>query len=142
MHADEIVDEVARRLHERGERMGRVRQELIRVLARAAEPMSVEHLSAALPGEPHRTTIYRSLEKLGELGIVQATETGLATVYRLASMDDRVVMVRCRACSELIKMPRDVLNDVKAYLKNEHGFQLHPCHTALSGLCRSCQQAS
>lgn len=137
-----MVAEVTSILNARGERMGHARQAVVEVLADASVPLTVEDIRTALAANhasAHRTSIYRTVEALSAAGVVQATDRGASpTVYQLATLPHRQVLAQCRACGTQIRLPKSILAQAKRVLADEHGFQLHPCHVALSGLCRTC----
>lgn len=84
------------------------------------------------------STVYRTLELLEELGLVQHTHlTHGAPAYSVATHDHHVHLV-CRACGDVQEADADVLGDVVGRLGDEHGFALDVGHVALFGRCRAC----
>ena len=84
------------------------------------------------------STVYRTLELLEELGLVQHTHLGHgAPTYSVATDDDHVHLV-CRDCGEVQEAEVDLLAEAVARLAQERGFSLDVGHVALFGSCRSC----
>jgi Fur family ferric uptake transcriptional regulator len=84
------------------------------------------------------STVYRTLELLEELGLVQHTHLGHgAPTYSVATDDDHVHLV-CRDCGEVQEAEVDLLSEAVARLALERGFTLDVGHVALFGSCRTC----
>ena len=84
------------------------------------------------------STVYRTLELLEELGLVQHTHLGHgAPTYSVAGDDDHVHLV-CRACGAVEEAPRSAVADTVARLASEHGFEVDLGHFALFGRCAGC----
>lgn len=86
------------------------------------------------------STVYRTLELLEELGLVNHAHLGHgAPTYHAASEQAHVHLV-CARCDRVEEVPADVLSEVAERLRAERGFQVDLCHVALSGTCRSCRE--
>src|SRR5919112_1031921 len=84
------------------------------------------------------STVYRTLELLEELGLVQHTHLGHgAPTYSVASEDDHVHLV-CRDCGQVDEVASDVVENVVRRLSAERGFTVDVGHFAVFGRCRSC----
>lgn len=84
------------------------------------------------------STVYRTLELLEELGLVQHTHLGHgAPTYSVKGDDDHVHLV-CRECGQVEEAPSGVVGHVVDRLLEEHGFRLDVGHFALFGTCRDC----
>lgn len=142
---DEVVAEVADLLRARGERMTGPRRAVVSVLARQTEHVSADMLVALVaehdPGV-HRASVYRTLEALSDLGVVQHVHVGHgATTYHLVRPDERHLHAHCRICGSVRDLPPDLLDGVAAQLARRYGFVLDAGHVALSGTCRQCERA-
>jgi Fur family ferric uptake transcriptional regulator len=86
--------------------------------------------------------VYRTLETLSELGVVQHVHVGHGTTtYHLAGAEPHL-HAQCGRCGTVLDLPGRLLDDVAAQLLAEHGFALDPSHVALSGVCARCQELS
>ena len=85
------------------------------------------------------STVYRTLELLEELGLVQHTHLGHgAPTYSVSTDDDHVHLV-CRNCGEVQEAEADLLGEAVRRLAQERGFTLDVGHVALFGSCASCR---
>lgn len=135
----ELLDEVADRFRERGERMTSQRRAVLRALATTPGHLSAEEIQAlADNGALHLSSIYRNLEALAAVGVVQHIHLGHgATAYHLAR-DGAHLHLECRVCGVIRDLPVGVLDGAAATLRTDHAFVLEPAHTALSGRCADC----
>ena len=87
------------------------------------------------------STVYRTLELLEELGLVQHTHLGHgASTYSVTSDDDHVHLV-CRDCGGVDEAPPSVVAPVVSSLAATRGFTVDVGHFAVFGRCRGCSQA-
>jgi Fur family ferric uptake transcriptional regulator len=137
-----VVDDVAASLRARGERMTQPRRAVVAALAGTAEHLSAEEIlvdaSKSYPGV-NRSTIYRALETLADLGVVQHIHSGrAATLYHLTTGAGPHAHATCDSCGRVIDLPDEVLATAAVKLRHDEGFVLDPGHVALSGMCRDC----
>ena len=84
------------------------------------------------------STVYRTLELLEELGLVQHAHLGHgASTYSVTSDDDHVHLV-CRDCGGIEEAPPSVVGPVVAELAATRGFTVDVGHFAVFGRCREC----
>lgn len=84
------------------------------------------------------STVYRTLELLEELGLVQHTHLGHgAPTYSVSTDDDHVHLV-CRSCGAVQEADADLMAEAVSRLAIERGFALDVGHVALFGRCRGC----
>lgn len=87
------------------------------------------------------STVYRTLELLEELGLVQHAHLGHgASTYSVTSDDDHVHLV-CRDCGGIEEAPLSVVGPVVAELAATRGFTVDVGHFAVFGRCRECSPA-
>ena len=92
----------------------------------------------ALP-DVHLSTIYRSLESLESLGIVDHVHLGHGrAIYHLA--DEPHQHLVCDRCGTVIEVPDDVFDEVAAAVRRAYGFTIRPQHFAMLGRCAACAQ--
>jgi Fur family ferric uptake transcriptional regulator len=142
MEAGPVLERVAVELRSRGERMTQPRRAVISALAVSSEHLSAEEVLADArkdyPGV-NRSTIYRALETLADLGFVQHIHSGrAATLYHLTAEAGPHAHATCDQCGLVIDLPGDALARAADRLRRDHGFVLDPGHVALSGLCADC----
>lgn len=118
------------------------RRAVVTVLATRGGHMGAEDVFAAisdLDESAHRASVYRTLEVLTELGVVQHVHVGHGgAAYHLTREFGPHLHAQCRACNNVHDLPPDLLDAVAGRLSREFGFVLDAGHVALSGTCRSC----
>jgi len=115
---------------------------LTTLLAAAPEHLTAEDLAQAIHDEHPDvdvSTVYRTLTLLDELGIVQHAHLGhRATVYHLGDRHQHLI---CEECGVITDVPLHVLDDLRAVLRRDYEFELHPEHFGLMGRCRAHRHA-
>jgi Fe2+ or Zn2+ uptake regulation protein len=85
--------------------------------------------------------VYRTLDALSELGVIQHLHLGHGgTAYHLADDDHDHVHAQCRVCGSVEDLPANLLDGVAEQVALRSGFRLDPGHVALSGVCRECMR--
>jgi Fur family transcriptional regulator, ferric uptake regulator len=140
-----LMSDVRARLHDRGERMTRPRRAVLGVLVEDPEHLSAEEIVAAVAerdSSVHRATVYRTLEALGSLGVVQHVHLShRATTYHLVTDDQDHLHLQCLDCGSITDAPSSLLGGVAAELDEKYAFALDLGHVALSGRCADCREA-
>jgi Fe2+ or Zn2+ uptake regulation protein len=144
MDPERLMAEVGARLRARGERMTQPRRTVLTVLARNGGHLSAEEVVAAVAAvdaSVHRASVYRTLEALSELGVVQHLHVGHGgTAYHLVIGPGPHPHAQCRVCGAVHDLPGDLLDDVAAVLSERYRFRLDAGHVALSGVCATCAE--
>jgi len=138
-----LLADVGGRLRARGERMTRPRRAVLTALARRGGHLLAAEVVEAVAAEDasvHRASVYRTLEALSALGVVQHLHLSHGgTAYHLTSGDGhRHLHAQCRVCGAVRDLPADLLDQVAEVMALRDGFLLDPGHVALSGTCREC----
>lgn len=143
---EELVEHVGRLLRARGERMTGPRKAVLAVLAASGGHLGAEEVVtrvAEVDAGVHRASVYRTLDALCDLGIVQHVHIGHgATAYHLVHETDAHVHAQCSTCGAMVDLPSDVLESAGRRMRQEAGFVLDPTHVALSGTCATCANAA
>lgn len=85
----------------------------------------------------HRSTVYRTIDTLAELGVVTHVHLGHGpSVFHLA--DETHHHLVCSRCGGVIELPARRLASLKRTVERDYGFRLDPAHFALGGTCASC----
>lgn len=134
-------DHVLQRVRQAGGRVTVTRRAVIDALLEAGE----EHITAeelvvrvrSRHPDIHRATVYRTLEKLQEAGVVTHVhlDHGPST-FQLG--DHPHHHATCRSCGAVVELADDVMDGVAERLRREHGWELARQHFALSALCPNC----
>lgn len=84
------------------------------------------------------TTIYRTLDLMGRLGLVRHTHLGHGAPTYSEQQHQHVHLV-CHHCTTVIETPTDLMDGLAERLRTESGFDLDVSHVALSGTCEACR---
>ena len=88
----------------------------------------------------HESTVYRFLDELERLGVVDHVHLGHGpAVYHLAS--DAHHHLVCEVCGAVVEVAETVFAELRARLIEDFGFSLQPRHFAVTGRCQSCTPA-
>lgn len=141
----EVIAWVAKQLRARGERMTGPRTAVLTALGGHSGHLTVEDVIAAVAAvDPsvHRSSVYRALEALCDLGVVQHIHLSHGTTaYHLSSIHGPHPHAQCVRCGVVEDVPAHLLDDVAARLAADLRFTLDATHVALSGLCAACSEA-
>jgi Fur family ferric uptake transcriptional regulator len=126
------------RLH--GDRVTASRRAVVEALLSGAHHATADDIAtrvAEAHPEVHRATVYRTLDRLEELGVVTHVHLGHGpSTFHLNDRPHHHAV--CSSCGSVVEVPLAALDDLAARLRAEHGFELSPQHFALSGRCRDC----
>jgi len=100
----------------------------------------LESVTAHHPGlRMNKTTVYRALHLLLELGLVSEHKCGDGRAqYEPASRGPHSHMI-CRQCGRLLDMDDAVASAIRKRLVEEHGFQVELENYPVFGLCPDCR---
>jgi Fe2+ or Zn2+ uptake regulation protein len=125
--------------------MTRPRRAVVRALASRAGHVHAEEILtevARIDPSVHRASVYRTLEALCAVGVLQHVHLGHgATAYHLRLDGRDHLHVQCHRCTTVIDLPVELLDEVASWLSRHHGFTLDAGHVALSGTCTRCATA-
>jgi Fur family transcriptional regulator, ferric uptake regulator len=135
------VEEVLARMREAGGRATPARRLLLRVLFSEDTHRSAEELAAAVQAQApdvNISTIYRNLDELVRLGVVDRTYLGGGpAAYHLASAAHGHIV--CEQCGAMTEVPDELFDDLARAVAARYGFLIAPHRFAVTGLCASCQ---
>ena len=127
-------------LRSRGYRLTPQRQLVLEAVGRLghATPEDIATAVRETASGVNISTVYRTLELLEELGLVQHTHLGHgAPTYSVSTDDDHVHLV-CRSCGVVQEADVELLGEAARRLAEEQGFALDVGHVALFGRCAAC----
>jgi Fur family transcriptional regulator, ferric uptake regulator len=139
----ERLEQILDLLRARGGRVTTPRRAIISSLLRSGGHVTADDLTAEIQAnypDVHLSTIYRCLETLQELGVVDHVHLGHGrAVYHLA--DEAHQHLMCESCNAVIEVPDEVFADLSSRLRSEYGFAIRPRHFAVLGRCTNCADA-
>ena len=141
--ADDRLSRILVELRAAGGRMTTARRALVTALVAADGHVTADDLAETVQRDHpdvHRSTIYRTLDALEQLGIVDHVHLGHGrAVYHLT--DDPHQHLVCEACGEVTEAPDELFVPLALRLRAEYGFTIRPNHFAVLGRCRGCAEA-
>lgn len=131
-------------LRERGYRLTPQRQLIVEILESATGHIAPEDVYQQVYRQfpcVNRSTVYRTLDLLEELGLVAHAHLADGNArYHRAEEADHLHLV-CHECGMMIQVDDlDVAADFLAALRARHGFVGDLTHHAIAGQCRHCAE--
>jgi Fe2+ or Zn2+ uptake regulation protein len=133
-------DRLVAMIRDHGGRVTTARRALVTALVQARGHVTADDLAALVQkAQPdvHLSTIYRSLDALERIGIVDHVHLGHGrAVYHLA--DEPHQHLVCEVCGAVVEVPDATFADLSDTLRRGYGFTIRPNHFAVLGRCRAC----
>ena len=142
METAERVDAVLAKFRANGGRVTAARRSIVTALLSGDkhQHLTAEEVATKVQRQHPEiavSTVYRSLDALEELGVLDHVHIGHGpTVYHLAA--ERHLHLICRSCGEVTEMPDEALEVLGAEIRKRRGFVIEPRHFAINGLCHRC----
>lgn len=134
------AEQILSLLRARGDRITAARRAVVEALLAGDHHVTADEIVARVSSdhpEVHRATVYRTLDRLGEVGVITHVHLGHGpSTFHLNDRPHHHAV--CSTCGTVVEVPLAALDDLAARLRAEHGFELSAQHFALSGHCRSC----
>ncbi len=130
-------------LRERGLRLTPQRQLILEAVHELghATPESVHNAVRERVAGVNITTVYRTLELLEELGLVNHTHLSHGSpTYHRAGEGQHVHLV-CRSCGSIEEMDPAVLQPLCDRLRDEREFRVDVGHVSFFGVCGKCKES-
>ena len=87
-----------------------------------------------------QSTVYRALDVLCEVGLVNAAEIGSeGKVYEIAEKTPHHHLV-CQQCGTIFSLEHQFVKPLLKRIKQQTGFVVTDNHLTLTGICASCSQ--
>lgn len=134
--------------------------QLLRAARQRATPQRVAVLEALLQANTHLTadqmftalservpaltlsTVYRTLERLREVGLVTETDLGEGVRQFELFGDEPHHHLICQACGAMLDLDDSAVAPLRERIRSELGFAPRLDHLAVFGLCAHCQGPS
>lgn len=129
-------------LKEKGYRITPQRTMILDVLHRAEKHITPEeiHLQVcAIYPEVNKSTIYRTLELLKSLGLVDETDLGGNKLYYHHSEKGHHHHLICQKCGKTYEVDEDVFDPIKETLIRDYRFVPDIRHLGIFGHCLTCE---
>jgi len=137
----DLIEQVLARMRAHGGRATPARRLLLAALVENPGHSSAEELAAhvqARAPDVYKSTIYRNLDELERLNVVDRTRLGHGpATYHLASATHGHLV--CERCSSMTEVPDEIFAGLTETARTRYGFTIEPHRFAVIGLCSACQ---
>jgi Fur family transcriptional regulator, ferric uptake regulator len=137
----QAIEDVLALVRRHGGRATPARRLLLNALFGSRDHRSAEELAAEVHDrapDVHLSTIYRNLEELERLGVIDSTRLGNGpATYHLASAAHGHLV--CEQCGTMIEVPDEIFADLVRVAGTEYGFAINPHRFAVTGRCVNCR---
>lgn len=143
------MEDLRKKLQERQHKMTPQRQEVLQIiLDRPGKHLSAEDVHDILrekKSEIGLATVYRSLELLSELGVLQRMEFGDGrSRYEINTTDPTAHHhhhLICMKCGKVMEFEDDLLENLEQDIEKKSGFRIANHEVKFFGHCKECRQA-
>ena len=141
--ANPDVDDILAKLAANGGRRTSSRQAIVEAVLASGSHLTADEIARRVQKRfpsVNISTVYRTLDSLEELGVVDHVHLGHGrAIYHLA--DDAHQHLVCERCEAVEELPAAKLRGFLGMLDRDFGFEVDRGHFAIVGLCRSCRTA-
>ncbi len=134
------LERVLALLRANGGRVTSPRRAILEALIGHGEHPTAEQLTAAVQArqpDVHESTVYRFLDDLERLGVVDHVHLGHGpAVYHFS--DDTHHHLVCQTCGRVIEVPDQTFAGLRRRLRTDFGFEIDQRHFAVVGRCTEC----
>jgi Fe2+ or Zn2+ uptake regulation protein len=139
----DLIEDALARMRQHGGRATPARRLLLGALLanpghRSAEELAA-HVRVTAP-DVNVSTIYRNLDELERLKIVDRTHLGDGPATYHLSLNAHGHLV-CEQCASMTEVPDELFSELAETVRERYGFAIDPHRFAVIGLCASCHQA-
>ena len=130
------------KLQANGYRLTGSRQRVVEIMAeskRALSPLEVFDLVRTRQPGLGLVTVYRTLEKLEELGLIQRVHQPSGCQAFIAACNGHQHMILCSHCGMVEYFAGDDLGALFQSIGQQTGYQIHDHWLQLFGLCAECR---
>ena len=128
-------------LKEKGLKLTPQRRLILDIIHDAQAHLTAEeiltYVQSRAPGV-NKSTVYRTLELLEELGCVYKSELDNRFIYHHAEEGHHHHLV-CRSCGNSIECTEDLFRPIETTINSKYGFKADLRHVVMSGLCQDCR---
>src|SRR3954468_1965841 len=133
------IDDIAAAVRRDGGRLTLPRRLVLEALFAARRLVSAEYIATG--ADVDLASVYRTLERLEELGVTRHVHVGHGPgLYGLVGDGEREYLV-CDACATVAVAAPARLDRVRALVRDEFGFEPRFTHFPMHGLCAACAAA-
>jgi Fur family transcriptional regulator, ferric uptake regulator len=133
------IDDIVAAVRRDGGRLTLPRRLVLEALFAARRLVSAEHIATGT--DVDLASVYRTLERLEELGVVRHVHVGHGPgLYGLVGDGEREYLV-CDACGTLTVADAEAIDTIRAAVRERFGYEVRFTHFPMHGLCADCRDA-
>ncbi len=119
-------------------------QKVLEVLKEQHQLASAQDIFGLMRGDdataPGLTTVYRSLESLVSMGLVQAVDLGDGERrYEMVKPGEHHHHLVCDSCKASVHLDSCLIEELEGGIRSKYGFQVKGHILEIFGMCQSCQ---
>ncbi len=129
-------------LHEHGYRLTEARKAVVEIVAeslRALTPLEVFDMARAAYPALGLVSVYRTLEKLEELYLIQRVHQPQGCQAFISASQGHQHLLLCQQCGEVSYFEGDNLESLMLGISSQTGYKIREHWLQLFGLCKNCQ---
>jgi len=129
-------------LEQKGDRITEARRAIVKLLVqteRALTPVEIFDLARNTAPKMGLVTVYRTLELLEELGLVERVHGAQDCHTYLRAARGHEHLVICNRCGKAVYFSGDDISDLIQKVSRESGFVIQEHWLQMQGLCKDCQ---
>ena len=133
------MDDYKRKIKQHNLRDTQPRRSVFTALVDSGSPLSIRELTENC-SQVNRTTMYRALEKLAKIGLVQIVPIGWKQKYAVASsIAPEKYFVHCSHCGRDMPVESPELRHAVEGISRQTNFTINVFAFTLSGKCENCK---
>jgi Fe2+ or Zn2+ uptake regulation protein len=139
------VGEWLERLQDNGYRLTDPRRAVVDAIASSQHvlsPLDVFELAHARYPKLGLVTVYRTVEKLEELGLIQRVHQPSGCQAFIAAAPGHQHLLVCQECGRVEYFSGDTLDSLMAVVEGESGYHVQDHWLQLFGVCESCREGA
>jgi Fur family ferric uptake transcriptional regulator len=136
------IEDVAEALRRQGGRLTTPRRLVLQALFAAGDLVTADRIAAGTDTGVtlDLSSVYRNLERLEELGVVQHIHIGHGpSVYGLLAHGEHEYLV-CEACGRVTAADAEQLDRVRGVIREQFGYEARFTHFPIHGRCSDCAE--
>ena len=119
-------------------------QKVLEVLKEQHQLASAQDIFGLMRGDdataPGLTTVYRSLESLVSMGLVQAVDLGDGERrYEMVKPGEHHHHLVCDSCKASVHLDSCLIEELEGGIRSKYGFQVKGHILEIFGMCQACQ---
>ncbi|HYZ93764.1 MAG TPA: transcriptional repressor [Actinomycetota bacterium] len=135
------IDGILGRLAANGGRRTAARQAIVEAVFASGSHLTADEIARRVQKRfpsVNISTVYRTLESLEKLGVIDHVHLGHGRAIYHRSDDAHQHLV-CERCERVEELPASKLRNFLGMLEREFGFEVDRGHFAIVGLCKACR---